>query len=91
MARSEITIKNQKIPLKSSTASEAEVIRLAQTLITNAEKRMKNSAAHEIMLIALLDLAEDYLKAKDGTRAWKQKIYKTADRLASATQAASRT
>lgn len=95
MARAEITIKNQKIPLKSSTgpgnAISAEVIQLAQTLLTNAEKRMKHSAAHEIALIALLELADDYLKAKEGTRAWKQKIYKSADRLASATQATTRT
>lgn len=83
MARPEILIQGQKIPLKSSTKSENEVIQLAQTLISNAEKRMKNAAPHQIMLIALLELADDYQKAKEATVEWKQKIYQTATNLSS--------
>lgn len=85
MNRSEITLKGQKIPLKSSNSSEEDVIRLAQTLITNAEKRMKHAAPHQIAIIALLELADEYLKAKHGTQAWKQKIHRATEKLAAAT------
>lgn len=63
----ELKIQGQKIALKTAgeTGEVQQVVDLVTRRISQAEKRLKPGAApHHVALIALLDIAEDYLSAK---------------------------
>ena len=63
----EVRLLGQKIVLKSheDPALVKEVVELASSKLKEAEERSKGgTAAHQITLLALLDLAEAYVQAK---------------------------
>ena len=80
----ELKLAGQKIVLKA-TGSDADMIReivdLVSVKIKNAEKRGKTAAAHQIALVALLDLAEEYIRAKRRTSEFKREMNSRSDSL----------
>ena len=80
----EIKLAGQKIVLKASEADPVllrEILELVSTKIKNAEKRGKGSASHQVALVALLDLAEEYIKAKHRTAEYKREMNSRTDSL----------
>lgn len=81
----EIKLAGQKIVLKTSEADPKllnEILELVNVRIKNAEKRGKASVApHQVALLALLDLAEEYVKAKHRTAAFKHEMNSRSDSL----------
>lgn len=73
----EVKLLGQKIILKS-TEADPEVIRDVVQLVTMkldaAENRSKGAVPHQIALLALLDLAEEYVKAKRKTQDLKGQL-----------------
>ena len=60
----------QKIVLKASHGDPdliREIVDLVSVKLKNAEKRGKGTAAHQVALVALMDLAEEYIRAKHRT------------------------
>lgn len=67
----EARLLGQKLVLKTTEADAAlvqEVLDLAKGKLDEASVRSKGAAAHQVALLALLDLAEEYLKAKRRTQ-----------------------
>ena len=80
----EIRLAGQKIVLKASESDPElvrEIVELVSVKIKNAEKRGKGTSPHQIALVALLDLAEEYVKAKRRTSAFKREINDRSDHL----------
>jgi cell division protein ZapA (FtsZ GTPase activity inhibitor) len=74
----------QRIVLKSSE-TDPEVIKQVLSLVsdklTEAEGRSRGTAPHQIALLALLDLAEEYVKAKRRTLDFKQQVDDKSNQL----------
>lgn len=83
----EIRILGQRIPLKTSDTDPElikEVVQLVTERIQEAEERARNaSAPHQIALLALLDLAEEYIRAKRRTADFQKKVQDQSDHLLS--------
>lgn len=82
----EIQIGNQRVPLKpiAQVAPERarEVVELVTRRIREVEERQKSPAAsHQILLLAMLDLANEYLDARDRATAHGQQLSAQADEL----------
>lgn len=80
----EVKLAGQKIVLKASGTSPEllnEIMDLVSVKLRNAEKRGKGTASHQVALVALLDLAEEYVKAKHRTAAFKQEMNTRSDSL----------
>ena len=62
----EVQLLGQRVALKSQENPEfvQEVVDLVTLKLQQAERRVKGSAAHQVALLALMDLAEEFLKAK---------------------------
>lgn len=62
----EVRVLGQRVVLKSAAAPEMvrEAVELAQMKIKDAEGRAKGQAAHLVAVMALLDMAEEYVKAR---------------------------
>lgn len=78
----------EKISLKVPAPSEGsssdilnEVIALAQYKIKDAQKRARGAASHKIVLLALLDLAEDYVQSKTKTTEFKREVSQKSQTL----------
>lgn len=66
----QLTLMGQKIVLKTSAdpAKVAEVTKLVEERLKSSEARLKGSTApHLAAVLALFDLAEEYLEAKERT------------------------
>lgn len=66
----QIDLMGQKISVRATEADPAfvqEVVDLVTSKVQGAEKRVNGSSQHQVLLLALLDLAEEYLKAKQRT------------------------
>jgi cell division protein ZapA (FtsZ GTPase activity inhibitor) len=80
----EIKLAGQKIVLKATESDPAllrEIVDLVTTKIKDAEKRGKGSASHQVALLALLDLAADYVQAKRRTTEYKREMNSRSDSL----------
>jgi cell division protein ZapA (FtsZ GTPase activity inhibitor) len=80
----ELRLQGQKIVLKaigSDAEDVREVVELVKVKIKNAEKRGKSAAGHQVALLALMDLAEDYLKAKRKTAEFKRAVTHKSEQL----------
>ncbi len=79
---SEIKILGQKIPLKTTEKDETlsnEVIALVSKRLEAAEQRLKSQRnAQNVMLLALLDLAEEYVRAKRRTASYQMEMSEKA-------------
>ena len=80
----EVNLLGQKIALKS-TESDPEVIQAIFQLVSKklgeAESRARGAAAHQVALLALLDLAEEYVKARKRTLDFKQQLDDKSSKL----------
>jgi len=73
----EIRLLGQRIAIKSKETDPElvdEVVELVARLIRNAEMRSKSAAAHQVAILALLDLAEEYVQAKRRTVQYKKQV-----------------
>jgi cell division protein ZapA (FtsZ GTPase activity inhibitor) len=86
----EVKLLGQRIVLKSSE-TDPEVIRQVLQLVTlkinEAEARSRGAAPHQIALIALMDLAEEYVKAKKRTLDFKRQLDDKSSKLLSLVEA----
>lgn len=82
----EVKIQGQRIALKAS-GSDPEVVREVLSLVSerlrDAEKRGKGAASHQIVLLALLDVAEEYVRAKRRTIDLQGQMERKASQLLS--------
>jgi cell division protein ZapA (FtsZ GTPase activity inhibitor) len=63
----EIKLLGQRIALKAQDADPefaAEVAKLVSARIEEAERRVRNAAPHQVAVLALATLAEEYLQSK---------------------------
>lgn len=81
----EITILGQRITLRVNDSDQEavrEVIELVSDRIRGAETRVKrNAAPHQVAVLALLDLAEQYIEARNKTQEFKAKMSDKSKRL----------
>lgn len=82
----DVKLLGQKIVLKS-TESDPEmlkqVIQLATSRLNEVESRSKGAPSHQIALLALLDLAEEYVRAKKKTMDLKTQLDEKSSKLLS--------
>ena len=82
----EIKLLGQKIVLKTTESNPElakEIVNLVSSKIKEAESRVKSPAPHQVVLIALLDLAEEYVKAKRKTLDFKREMNEKSSHLLS--------
>ena len=80
----ELNLFGQKIPLKVSETDPQlarEVLALVQLKIKEAQTRNSKAPSHQVLLVALLDLAEEYLKAQRRTVEYKKTLDERASQL----------
>lgn len=76
---------DQKIVLKSGEDPELvqEAVRIAEIQIREAHRRSKTAAPYQVALLALLDLAEEYVRAKRRSQKHRRMIEKKSSELLS--------
>ncbi|MGK5090032.1 cell division protein ZapA [Bdellovibrionota bacterium FG-2] len=80
----EIRIAGQKVPLKATGLDPElarETIDLVARKIAVIELRARNLSPHHIAVLALVDLAEEYVKSKQRTVEFKQQVEEKISRL----------
>jgi hypothetical protein len=80
----EIQLLGQKISLRASETDPEllnEIVSLVRTKLKGAEKRTRGGVPHQVLLIALMELAEEYVKAKYRTLSLKREIGDKSDGL----------
>lgn len=79
----EIEFLGQKLTLKTGSDPETvqEAVELARDRIQDAQRRTKGAAPHQIALIALLDLSEEYIRARRRTQEYKSEITRRSSAL----------
>jgi cell division protein ZapA (FtsZ GTPase activity inhibitor) len=80
----EVKLLGQKIVLKSSEMDPEvvrQVIQLVTLKLSESEARSQGAAPHQVALLALLDLAEEYIKAKKRTSDFKQQLDDKSSKL----------
>jgi hypothetical protein len=82
----EIKLQGQKIVLKSAEEDQNlidEVVALVAAKLGEAEKRAvgKGIATHQIALLAMMDLAGDYIRAKRRTVEFQKQIEERSERV----------
>jgi cell division protein ZapA (FtsZ GTPase activity inhibitor) len=86
MSKIEIKLLGQKIALKAPGTDPdhaREVVGLVAERLAHAEKRSKaGTASHQVALLALLDLADEYIQARERTREFKRDIQEKSGKLA---------
>lgn len=87
----ELSLLGQKILLKSSEDPTlvGEVVELVSRKIRDAEARASNVAPHYIALLALLDLGEQYVRAKHRLEERRKAFDQKTEELLSLVQAES--
>lgn len=86
----ELKLLGQRIVLKpSETDPEVinQVVQLVTLKLSEAEGRTRGGAPHQVALLALLDLAEEYVKAKKRTLDFKQQLDDKSSKLLSLVEA----
>ena len=77
ISTTEIKLLGQRIVLKSSETDPeiiAQVVQLVTLKLSEAESRRRGAAPHQAALVALLDLAEEYVNAKKRALDFKQQL-----------------
>ncbi|MCM2323395.1 MAG: cell division protein ZapA [Oligoflexia bacterium] len=82
----EIRLLGQRIALRATDPDPAridEVVKLVTAKIHKAEKRAPKglTSPHQVALLALLELAEEYIEAKRKTAAFKGEVEERSSRL----------
>ena len=86
MTAPEVTISGQKIVLKVPQGETPErvneIIALVEERLERVESRAtKELPAHQVAILALLDLAGDYLSAKELTARFKSQVSERSEHL----------
>jgi hypothetical protein len=80
----ELALFGQRIVLKAS-AGDPELVKRTVDLVTSrieeAQSKAKGAAPHHVTLLALMDLAAEYLQAKDRTADFKKQVDAKSARL----------
>lgn len=73
----------QRISVKSDANPEMveDVVSIAKLKLTDAEKRARGAAAHQIALLALLDITEEYVKAKKRAVDYRKEVSEKTSQL----------
>lgn len=73
----------QKLVLKTEgdPSFVQEVVDLASLKVKEAEGRAKGAAPHQVALLAVMDLAEDYLRAKKKATDYRSELGEKASHL----------
>jgi len=83
----EVRLSGQKIVLKTAESVDPSQVKAVMELVTQrigaVEARNSNLAPHHTALLALVDLAEEYLAAKRRTENFKQEISSKSSQLLS--------
>ena len=82
----EINLFGQKIVLKANAddpALVARVVELVTKKIKETEARTKGAAPHQISLLALMDMAAEYLMAKERTEQLQHEVDEKSSELLS--------
>ena len=58
-------------------------LELAEIKIGDAERRLRAGAPHQVALLALLDLAEEYVRAKDRATEHRDELIRRSEKLLS--------
>jgi cell division protein ZapA (FtsZ GTPase activity inhibitor) len=80
----ELSVLGKKINLRASEDDPellAEITELVNTKIKSAERRMKSGEASQILLLALMEIAEEYVKAKHRTIQFKREVGEKSEHL----------
>ena len=80
----EIEIRGQRIPIRSQGDPEviAETIATVKAGLRSADSRVKKElAVHHVILLAYLELAEEYVRAKKGLVAYQSEVANQAETL----------
>jgi cell division protein ZapA (FtsZ GTPase activity inhibitor) len=80
----EIDLLGQKIILRASEDDPellSEIMELVRTKVKSAEKRTKGAAAQQVLLLAMMEIAEEYVKAKHRTIQFKREVGDRSDNL----------
>jgi cell division protein ZapA (FtsZ GTPase activity inhibitor) len=80
----ELSVLGKKISLRASESDPellAEITELVNTKITSAEKRIKSGVSSQILLLALMEIAEEYVKAKHRTIQFKREVGERSEHL----------
>ncbi len=79
----EVRLLGQRISLRTHGEPEIvnEVVALVSQLLENAEKRSSAPVSHHVALLALLDLAEEYVRAKKRASVQQQKMDEKSSEL----------
>lgn len=77
MSAIEVQIRGHKVALRSSSSDPElvkEVLALVSERLRRAEARAAGAAAHQIVLLALLDVAESHVELKRRATDWKDQV-----------------
>lgn len=77
MSAIEVQIRGQKVALRSSSSDPElvkEVLALVSDKLRSAESRASGAAAHQVVLLALLDVAESHVQLKRRAIDWKDQV-----------------
>jgi hypothetical protein len=82
----EIKLQGQKIVLRSAEADQQlvdEIVELVASKLSDVEKRTigKGVASHQIALLAMMELAGDYIRAKRNTIDFKKQVEERSARV----------
>jgi len=80
----EIQLLGQKIALKASESNPEllkEIVELVSSKVKSAEKRAKGGIASQVLLLALMEIAEEYVKAKHRTIHFKREVGEKSENL----------
>jgi hypothetical protein len=79
----EVQLLGQKITLKAlgETAEAEAVLKLVNDRLKSAEHRNRDRVPHHVVLLALLDIAEDYVRAKTAMSTHQQAVQKKTGQI----------
>ena len=86
----EVKLLGQKIVLKSTETDPEtlrQVVQLVTSKLTESESRSRGAPPHQVALLALLDLAEEHLRAKKRTLDFKSQLDEKSSKLLSLVEA----
>jgi cell division protein ZapA (FtsZ GTPase activity inhibitor) len=80
----EIELLGQKIVMRTSESNSElleEILDLVRTKVKSAEKRIKTNAPNQVLLLALMEVTEEYVKAKHRTIQFKREVGEKSEHL----------
>lgn len=81
----EVKLLGQRLVLKSDADADyiRQVVDFANVRLEEAARRVKHQASHQVALLALLDLSEEYLNSKKRVESHQKKVTEQAQGLRS--------